>query len=51
MPTQKVIVPEDIPVLAATGIKAIMIGAVVYGRNGETLEETLRAFRVAIDQL
>lgn len=51
MPTQKVIVPEDVPVLAATGIKAIMIGAVVYGRNGETMEETLRAFRAAIDQL
>lgn len=51
MPTQKMIEAEDVPVLHQTGIKAIMIGAVVYGKNGEHMGETLKKFRKAIDQL
>jgi hypothetical protein len=51
MPTQKMIEPGDVPILHDTGIKAIMIGAVVYGKNGENMEATLKKFREAIDRL
>jgi hypothetical protein len=51
VPSQKLIFSKDIPVLFKTGVKAIMLGAVVFGRNGEKMEESLKAFRKEIDQL
>jgi hypothetical protein len=51
VPSQKAIFPEDIPVLAKTGVKALMVGAVVYGKEKETIKKTLEAFRQEIDKL
>lgn len=51
VPSQKLIHPEDIRMLAKTGIKALMIGAVVYGKDPEYLKKTIQAFRNEIDKL
>ncbi|MDP2425808.1 MAG: hypothetical protein U1C51_05920 [Candidatus Izemoplasmatales bacterium] len=51
LPTQKMIYPSDIAVLAKTGIKAIMVGAVVYQNNPNKMRQVLTEFRKEIDQL
>ena len=49
VPTQLKWEPEDIPALAATGVNALMIGAVVTGHTSESLYRATRNFREAID--
>lgn len=51
LPTQKLILPQDIAVLAKTGIKALMVGAVVYGKDPEKIREIMTGFRTEIDKL
>jgi hypothetical protein len=51
VPTQKVILPSDIPALHKTGVKAVMVGAVSYGKDPKTIQDTLIAFRKEIDKL
>ena len=51
VPTQRLILPEDIKGLANAGVKAIMIGAVVTGKSEETIVAAVKAFRNAIDSL
>lgn len=51
VPSQKLIYPQDIPILAKTGVKALMVGAIVLGKETENIESTLKAFRKEIDKL
>lgn len=51
VPSQRLILPEDIPALAATGVDAVMIGAVVTGQSAASIAEATAAFRRAIDRL
>lgn len=51
VPSQKLIYADDIPALAKTGVKGVMLGAVVYGKDKETIKTTLEAFRKEIDRL
>ena len=51
VPSQKLIYPKDIKVLANTGIKAVMIGAVVVGKEKKNMGNILKAFRKEIDKL
>lgn len=51
IPSQRKITPEDIPALAATGVDAVMIGAVVTGETAESIYAATAAFREAIDAL
>ena len=51
VPTQKAIRPEDLKALRAAGVRGIMIGAIVTGREPDTIREAAAAFRAAIDNL
>ena len=51
VPTQRVVYPSDCKILMDAGVKAVMIGAIVTGKEIETLAKTTKAFREAIDQL
>jgi len=51
VPTQRAILPDELPVLSDTGVKAIMIGAVVTGKDPRRLEEVTAKFRQAIDRM
>lgn len=51
VPTQRAIRPEEIGPLASVGIAGIMIGAVVTGKDVESLRRSVSAFRSAIDRL
>ncbi|MCD6282366.1 hypothetical protein J7J84_02010 [bacterium] len=51
VPTQKAIVPEDLPALADAGVGGIMIGVVVTGPTAAGIEKVTRRFRAAIDKL
>ena len=45
------LIPERLPYLAETGIRGIMIGAIVTGKDETGIVKAVRAFRSAIDQL
>ena len=49
VPTQKAIQPSDVPNLMKTGIKGLMIGAIVTGKTKASIVDAIRAFREAID--
>lgn len=51
VPSQRKLVPEDVRVLCHTGVKAIMLGAVVTGNTEEQLRRAVNGFRNAIDSL
>lgn len=51
VPTQRRISPEDVPALVATGIRAIMLGAVVTGCTPENIATQVAVFRRSIDEL
>ncbi len=51
VPTQRRIEPDEIPILADTGVKSVMIGAIVTGKTAASIEEATRNFKEAIDQL
>lgn len=44
VPSQKLIVPADIPALQKTGVHGLLIGAIVTGRDAASLEAATRAF-------
>lgn len=44
VPSQKKVVPADIPALQKTGARGLLIGAIVTGREESTLEAAVRAF-------
>lgn len=51
VPTQKFIIPEDIPALSDSGIAALMIGVIVTGPTPGGIEKVTASFRDAIDGL
>ncbi|MGF7057833.1 hypothetical protein [Brassicibacter mesophilus] len=51
IPTQRKITPEQVSVLTKMGLNAIMIGAVVTGKEADILYEKTKEFRNAIDSL
>nr|WP_261769664.1 hypothetical protein [Paenibacillus xylanexedens] len=51
VPSQRKLVPEDVPVLHHSGIKAIMLGAIVTGKTEDELRRAVSSFRNAIDRL
>ncbi|MEN6547364.1 MAG: hypothetical protein ABFE07_15110 [Armatimonadia bacterium] len=51
VPTQRHIVPDDLAALASTGIRALLIGAIVTGRTAADISAATRVYREALDQL
>ena len=51
IPTQRAIRPYDLPFLARTGARGLVIGAIVTGHEPESVQEATAAFRRAIDAL
>ena len=50
VPTQRHILPEDVPALIQTGIRGLMIGAIVTGNEKDTIRQAVEAFRNAIER-
>jgi hypothetical protein len=44
VPSQKKITPGDLPALRQSGVKGLLIGAIVTGREAETIESATRSF-------
>ncbi len=51
IPTQKSIIPEDLPALVHKNIGGIMVGVIVTGPAASGIERVTRRFRAAIDKL
>jgi len=51
VPTQRKIMPDEVPILSDTGIKAIMIGAIVTGKTPSMINSAVMEFRKVIDEL
>ncbi|HPZ09771.1 MAG TPA: hypothetical protein PL110_16855 [Candidatus Eremiobacteraeota bacterium] len=51
IPTQLAIKPEEIKYLKKAGVSCIMIGAIVTGKEAETIYKAVKKFRKAIDEL
>lgn len=51
VPTQRRVSPDDVPALARAGVSALMIGAIVTGREAASLGKATAAFRAAIRAL
>lgn len=51
VPSQRLLMPSDIPSLYKAGVKAIMLGAVVVGNTEESIEEAVSSFRNEMDKL
>jgi hypothetical protein len=51
VPTQRKITPFDAELLADTGVKALMIGAIVTGTTAHDLEWATRIYRNALDAI
>jgi len=51
VPTQKKIDPDEVPLIADSGVKGLMIGAIVTGKTPESIKNATRLFRKAIDSL
>ena len=51
VPTQRKVLPEDLPYLRDAGVKGIMIGAIVTGTEPDGILRSIQAFREAIDRL
>ena len=51
VPTQRAIRTEDVAALVRTGVRGLMIGAVVTGREASTIARAVEAFRKAIDEV
>lgn len=49
VPSQKRLVPADLPALRAAGARGALIGAIVTGREAESIESAARAFRAAME--
>jgi putative N-acetylmannosamine-6-phosphate epimerase len=48
VPTQRAIRPDDVSAVLATGVNAVMIGAVVTGREGDSLRAATQRFAAAL---
>ena len=48
VPSQKNIAPADVSALQQAGAKGVLIGAIVTGKEPESLEQATRAFRTSI---
>jgi hypothetical protein len=44
VPSQKKIVPRDLPALQEAGARALLIGAIVTGREAQSIEDATRSF-------
>ena len=44
VPSQKKLVPVDVAALQKTGVRGILLGAIVLGRDAQSIETNLRAF-------
>ena len=51
VPTQRAVLPEEVAALQQTGVKGLMIGAVVTGETAVSVGKSVAAFRKAIDRL
>jgi len=51
VPTQRLICPGQVQALSQTGVRGLMIGAVVTGRTEESIRRAVNAFRNAIDRM
>ena len=51
VPTQRLITPDDVPALVRAGVKSLMIGAVVTGRDKDSICRAIRAFKAAIAEV
>lgn len=51
VPTQKAVQPDEIKILRDAGVKMLMIGAVVTGKEIKGFSQKVRAFRNVIDAL
>ena len=51
VPTQRLIAPQDVPALVRAGVKGLMIGAVVTGRERDGIVRAIRAFKAAIAEV
>lgn len=51
VPSQKKVAPRDVPALKQAGVRGLLIGAIVTGREPESIEIATRAFRQACDAL
>jgi hypothetical protein len=51
VPSQRKLVPSDIPILANAGVKAVMLGAIVTGNTEESIQQAISNFRNEIDSL
>ncbi len=49
VPTQRAILPEEAPLIAECGVAALLIGAIVTGKEAGRIREATRRFREAID--
>lgn len=49
VPSQRALKPHEVPLLAATGVRAVVLGAIVTGTTPATLFEAVSAFRAAVD--
>jgi hypothetical protein len=47
VPTQRRILPEDLPALAATGISGLLIGAIVTGKEAESIRQATARYAAA----
>ncbi|MEI6503354.1 MAG: hypothetical protein WCP21_20265 [Armatimonadota bacterium] len=51
VPTQRRILPDDLPALAATGIRGLLIGAIVTGKSCTAIEAATRRYAEALGQI
>lgn len=51
IPSQKKLIPSDIPYLHDIGVDAVMLGAVVIGKSVKDISKSVKEFRKAIDEL
>jgi hypothetical protein len=48
VPSQKKVTPGDLPALKKSGVKGLLIGAIVTGREADTIESATRSFAQAL---
>jgi hypothetical protein len=48
VPSQKKLLPSDQQLLQRTGARGVLIGAIVTGRDAESIEAATHAFRAAL---
>ena len=51
VPSQRAVKVSEVPIIHDTGVKGLMIGAIITGTIPKSIAETTAAFRVAVDNL